>query len=408
MAYKELIGHFARVRAYMQHFYVYGFHTRDEFLNGSARAYDDERRRVEGWLGEHVGFRQTNAGKSVFISFDSRSVRSNPLYRAWKAKSFTGRDVTLHFLLLDILADGVARTAPELLDMIHTDYLNRAVTDMAFDLSTVRGKLKEYEALGLLESESQGKYRRYRRLPDQDITALAPALAFFSEAAPCGVVGSFLEDRLGGTCDAFRQKHHYITATLDSGILCRLMDAISQERAVTLTRMGRRTDVTSTATAVPLYLLQSVQDGRCYLATWGQGGFRHCRIDRILGVELGESAANFGDLRSRYLEVRRRCWGTSLGRRGRTYHLEFTVRAEKWERHIPRRMLRECRCGRVESLPEGLTRFSAEVYDPMELLPWVRTFIGRITAFHCADEKVETRFHEDVQAMYALYAAEEL
>ncbi len=83
MAYNELIKSFDRIRAYMRDFYVYGFKSRDEFEQKSARSYDDERRRIESWLGDYMGFRQTPDGKNVFISIDSRVylLHKNP-YRA--------------------------------------------------------------------------------------------------------------------------------------------------------------------------------------------------------------------------------------------------------------------------------------------------------------------------------------
>ena len=104
MAYNELIKNFDRIRDYMREFYVYGFKSRDEFTKKSARSYDDEKRRIESWLGDYMGFRQTPEGKNVFISIDSRISHHNPLYKAWKAKSFTDGDITLHFAILDILA----------------------------------------------------------------------------------------------------------------------------------------------------------------------------------------------------------------------------------------------------------------------------------------------------------------
>ena len=52
--YSELIKSFERIRAYMREFYVYGFKSRDEYEKKSARSYDDERRRIESWLGEHT------------------------------------------------------------------------------------------------------------------------------------------------------------------------------------------------------------------------------------------------------------------------------------------------------------------------------------------------------------------
>ena len=103
MAYSELIKSFGRIRDYMREFYVYGFKSRDEYTKKSARSYDDERRRMASWLGDYMQFRQMPEGKNVFLSIDSRLSRHNPLYTAWKTKSFTDGDITLHFLLFDIL-----------------------------------------------------------------------------------------------------------------------------------------------------------------------------------------------------------------------------------------------------------------------------------------------------------------
>ncbi len=99
MAYSKLIKNFSRIRDYMREFYVYGFKSRDEYTKKSARSYDDERRRLESWLGDYMQFRQTPEGKNVFLSIDSRVSRHNPLYAAWKAKSFTDGDITLHFIM---------------------------------------------------------------------------------------------------------------------------------------------------------------------------------------------------------------------------------------------------------------------------------------------------------------------
>lgn len=407
MAYQELIRHFSRVRAYMQHFYVYGFYTREEFANGSARSYDDERRRVEGWLGEHMGFRQTPQGKSVFLSFDSRSVRRNPLYRALKSKSFTDRDITLHFLLMDALADGRALTVPELMQVICDERLSRAETPMLFDLSTLRGKVNEYEVLGLLRSHTQGNRKYFARTETADLAALAPMLAFFSEAAPCGVVGSYLEDWLETPCEAFRMKHHYIAQTLDSDLLCQLLDAMQQRCDVTVWHMGKDGRDASQQTLLPVCILQSVQDGRSYLAGWDRlsQAFQCCRLDRISRVRAGQAAEDFERRRREFAAVRAHSWAVS-NPCDALRHMAFTIRVLPYEKHVVRRLYRECRCGRVEDLGDGQYRFSAEVYHPMELLPWLRTFIGRITSFECDSEQVVQSFREDLAALERLYAEE--
>ena len=74
MAYTELIKSFSRIRDYMREFFVFGFKSRDEYSLKSARSYDNERRRVESWLGEYMSFGQTETGKRVFLSVDSRDM----------------------------------------------------------------------------------------------------------------------------------------------------------------------------------------------------------------------------------------------------------------------------------------------------------------------------------------------
>lgn len=118
MSYRELIKNFKRIRAYMREFFVYGFKSRDEYDALSPRSYDNERRRIDSWLGEYMAFHQNAAGKRFFILVDSREIPHNPLYRAFKTKSFTDKAIALHFYLMDILADGrvidTTGNAPEL------------------------------------------------------------------------------------------------------------------------------------------------------------------------------------------------------------------------------------------------------------------------------------------------------
>ena len=77
MAYSELIKNFEKVRSYMRDFYVYGFKGRDEFNAKSARIYDDEYRRVKGWLEGYMDSYYDESGKKVFISIDSRTLSRN-------------------------------------------------------------------------------------------------------------------------------------------------------------------------------------------------------------------------------------------------------------------------------------------------------------------------------------------
>ncbi len=109
--FNELIKSFAKSREYVRDFFVYGFKTRDEFDGWSSRTYDNERRRLESWLAGYVRQEHTGKAKNIYLSIDSNLLDTNPLYRVWKAKSFTDNDIMLHFYILDLLLRAPDQTA---------------------------------------------------------------------------------------------------------------------------------------------------------------------------------------------------------------------------------------------------------------------------------------------------------
>lgn len=407
MAYSELIKDFQRIRDYMREFYVYGFKSRGEYDAKSERSYDNERRRIESWLGDYMAFRRDAGGKAVFLSVDSRSIPRNPLYKAFKAKSFTDKDITLHFCILDLLAGGEALTCREIAEGIGDEYLSRFERPFPLDESTVRRKLKEYEALGLLCSEKRGREVFYRRTdsPRPDLASWREALAFFSEEDPLGVVGSFLLDKLESVPDLFRFKHHYILHALDSDILCRLLLAIDERRRVELTVRSLRTGRDSRRTVCPLKIYVSTQTGRQYLlgCHCGSGRMVFHRLDAVKAVTPGEAEEDYDACLDRQAAMDRHLWGVSTGSGRHLDHIEMTVRFGPGEEFILQRLEREKRCGAVERLGGGAARFTADVYDAMELLPWLRTFIGRITDLRCSNRAVTDIFYGDLRRMAAMY-----
>ena len=410
MAYSELIKSFSRIRDYMREFYLYGFKSREEYTRKSARSYDDERRRLESWLGGFMRFRQRPDGKNVFLSIDTRISRHNPLYAAWKTKSFTDGDITLHFILFDILHEpGVSLSLAELTGRID-GYLQDFREPRMFDESTVRKKLKEYVAEGIVTAEKRGKMMYYSRTGAEDAPLNADILDFFSEAAPCGVVGSYLLDKGERHESPFAFKHHYMTGAMDSEIVCSLLTAMREKRMITLETINRHKDRISENHVVPLRLMISVQSGRQYLMAFTPRFQRitSFRTDNILSVHVDDPCERFDELRRTLDGMMPHLWGVSTQNRSgqETEHVEFTVRYESDEQHIPQRLEREKRCGAVERLNGHTCRFSADVYDASEMIPWIRTFISRITQISFSNKDTEAQFRDDLRQMYAMYGLE--
>ena len=350
MAYSELIKNFNKIRDYMRDFYVYGFKSRDDYTKKSARSYDDEKRRIESWLGNYMKFHQTADGKKVFLAaFEHARV---------------------------------------------------------FDISTIRKKLNEYVKEGLLVRRKSGKTMLYSRTEELEMPS-RDVLNFFSETAPCGVIGSFLEDKTNNIADHFVFKHHYITSAVDSEALYMILKAIHEKRNITVEMINRKKDRITETNVVPLRVMISVQSGRQYMMAYTPYFKRITayRLDNIVTVKIGEIADRFDELRDKLSEMQQHMWGVATDSRSgnRMEHIEFTVQYDDGEQHIPKRLEREKRIGRLEYMDEHTCRFSADVYDASELIPWIRTFICRITDISISNKALEKQFKEDLQAMYEMY-----
>lgn len=409
MAYSELIKNLDSVRSYMRQFYVYGFRSRSEYTAKSARSYDNERRRIESWLGDSMAFRQNAAGKNVFISVDSRSIRENPLYAAFRAKSFTPGDITFHFYVMDLLSDGGAFTVKEIMEALD-ERLADLDAPSCPDESSVRKKLKEYEELGLLHCEKRGRELLYSRSDDAvDLSGWAEALAFYSENDPLGVIGAYLQSRLPERSEAFGFKHHYILHAPDSDVVCVLLSAMEEHRAAELTVFSRRRGGERKHTVFPAKLYISTQSGRqyllCYHYIYRKPMF--FRVDSILHVKPGAEERQREKYAGYCEKFRENLWGVSSGMQEPTLdHVEMTVRVEDGEGYILDRLEREKRGGRIEALDDHTYRFVTDVYDAAELLPWVRTFIGRITAFESSNRAAQDGFWNDLDEMTRIYTEE--
>lgn len=412
-SYSELIKNFEKIRSYMREFYVYGFKSREEYDKKSARSYDDERRRMESWLGDYMSFARTPEGKNVFISIDSRVSQHNPFYKTLKAKSFTDRDITLHFILFDILhSSEIVLSLPEILEKID-EYLSGFENPMMFDESTVRKKLKEYIEQGLIIGEKIGRKMMYRRADELSLPDMTDILNFYSEASPCGVIGSFLLDKQDKGLDSFGFKHHYITSAMDSNVLAMLFRAMREKSVVTVSNMSRRADEPRKCRIIPLRIFNSVQNGRQHLLAY-QPDFnviKSFRIDYLSNVKIEEPMPRFDELRAELDEMQSKMWGVTANRNryGEEHieHVEFTVKIADNEEHIIRRLEREKRVGQIEKIDNNTYRFTADVYDTSEMTPWIRTFICRITELHFSNRTVENRFKRDIEEMYRIYGITE-
>lgn len=407
MAYSELIKNFSKTRDYMNQFYVYGFKSRNEYNQKSTRSYDNEKRRIESWLGDYMAFRQGANGKNVFLSVDSRAIAHNPLYKAFKAKSFTDNDITLHFYILDILSDNAMHSVTDIINQISENYLSVFDNAKVLDESTIRKKINEYVKLGIISSQKQGREKLYCLSKNSlRLSQWYNAVSFFSEADELGVIGSYILDKYNRNANHFSFKHHYILHALESEILYTLLSAINEKKKIRIdTYESRKTELKS-IDILPLKIYISTQGGRRYLLCFNykRGKTVFLRLDSIkkatvIGKE--EKYSYYIDFYNN--ELKNKLWGVSTGKMPRCDHIEMTILVNEGEDYIVNRLEREKRCGTVEKLDDSHYKFTADVFDAVEMLPWIRTFTGRIEELICTNKYVTNTFYGDLEEMKKIY-----
>ena len=411
--FSELIKSFDKTRDYVRDFFIYGCKVRNDFQAKSSRTYDDEKRRVESWLGDYIHTDNSQRGKKVCISVDSGHISENPLYKAYYSKSFTDNDIKLHFFLIDILADGESLTLKELVNRLADDY------GELFDEQTVRNKLKEYSEEGVFIKEKQGKTDYFRLSEDtvesffDEYAGLDNAVKFASEASAFGVVGNSLLKASDMTNDIILNKHNYIVHTLEDEILLDIINAIDEKKCISYDSFGRgKSGQLTECNGIPFRILTSMQTGRRYLAMYNSDykRFNSVRLDSIKSVNQGDICQNYDEMLELYLKNEQKCFGVSFGRRAELGHVEpikITVYAdEKTEDYIVNRLEREKRCGTIEKAGENTFVFTADVFDPNEIMQWAKSFIGRIISIEGGNEEIRNKFYSDIERMNRMYCDE--
>ncbi len=410
--YKELIREFDKIRSYVRDFYIYGFKTREDFREKSGRTYDNQRRRMESWFADYIRFDHSGHKKSLFLTLDSSRMAVNPLYQAWKSKTFTDNDITLRFLLSDLLWDGQPRSLEIIADELQENYC------CLLDTQAIRRKLVLYEREGLITKVKQGKqylYQWVRPLPHTHpslIPALTLAVSFFQGVSPFGFIGSTILDFWNETNKYFRFRSDYLIHTLEDEILLPILNAIEQKRNILLTVKSTRTRRTDTFTAIPLKILTSTQTGRRYVCARQEktGRITSIRLDAVQNVQFLEPDENYEQYADSFRTIFPHVWGVSFGDAGKsrmeTVSMELLFDEEE-EAFILSRLHREGRGGTLKRLEPGLFEYTCRCLDAGELLFWAKSFTGRIRAFRCSNPAVEKRFWSDMNMMQSFYLTAE-
>lgn len=398
--YTELIKNFDKIRDFVRDFFVFGIRGRSDFENVSSRSYDNERRRIQSYLNDYINESRNGSSKTISISSNTTAKTINPLFKVWETKSFTKNDLFLHFVILDIL-QGQCLSAPQIAEVIADEYTSRLDGDFSVDVMTVRNKLKEYSTLGLLSITKQGRSICYQ-LSEDDLEPeqLSDALMFYQNILPSGFLAAPI---VRHEKSPFIYRQVFFAQTLDDAVVLKILDAISQKRKIVIKQSvkGRRD---WTRQVVPIHIRSNARTGRQYLVcfTLKRERFSKVRIDYIQSVTLGEPIAGYDSIRQKCESCFERSFSLEYQQHDLKQVRMVLYIEEQTERYVLERLRREGCHGVTTRLKQNTFEYTIEVPDTLEMVPWLRTFIGRIISIEGTETSVITMFKNDIETMMSM------
>jgi hypothetical protein len=407
----ELIKNFEKIRDFTRDFFVYGFKSRNDYNKLSARSYDNERRRIESYLNELIVKNQDNRGKTISISSNTIAKTSNPLFKIWQTKSFTKNDCFLHFVILDILSMHESFNVAEITERISECYITESNANEPIDTMTIRNKLNEYTKLGILESTKRGKTLYYSLVSDtlssinsDTLENLNSALSFYKNVMPAGFIGHSINNINDGH---FIYKQIFFSQILDDDILLQILRAIDNKQIVTLTMVGSRSNLNRKATFVPLKVLVNTKTGRRYIAVYNIGNkrFSTIRLDYIKDVIFGDAHPEYCSICTEHELRMKNSFSITHQNTEKLHNVKMLLNIdEATEQYMLERIRREGKHGIVTKIDNNLFEYNIDVADTTEMVPWLRTFIGRIVKLEGSENHVISQFKRDINSMASLYS----
>ena len=129
-----------------------------------------------------------------------------------------------------------------------------------------------------------------------------------------------------------------------------------------------------------------------------------CRMDYIERIHIKGEYKEYTKRKEEALRIRKNSWGASWISQKKLETLRFTIWYDgEREEELYQKIKNESRNGQVTKKDDNHIEFFIQVYDPKELMPWVRTFLGRICELQCSDVEFVKRFEDDLEKMRQMY-----
>jgi hypothetical protein len=390
---------------------------------------------IKTWLGECVK-NNINPQNKILVGVEPRNIEHNPCSFVYKMYRVKSNDVNFYFSVMDVLNKrGVDKKYKKMSIQEIQEKMSRhqrhaminSEGSISLSNNTWRSKLDSYcKRYGILQVCHEKNTCKYAYKESHiSLERWKDALDFFSEYDVLGVVGTYIRDRIErGDYDAYANpivecqscfsfKHHYVFHVLESDLLEILIQARKQHQYVKTNVKSKGNAENNASIFFPLKFYFNAENGRRYILAVSETDnvelplkLYLIRIDKIKNVKiLSQKMERFDEAMALLKAYEKNRWGVSMQHYPELDHIEMDICVEEANSFVLTRLEREKKCGHVEVLDDVAHRYrySADVHDANELLPWIRSFIGYIERISCSSEEVTQKFYNDFEETARLY-----
>ena len=264
-----------------------------------------------------------------------------------------------------------------------------------FSQKNFKNTLFDLEKLGIVESKKFKKSYCYKLkdnmlnniLKDIKENDFCNMINFFSETTVLGVVGTFINNRIGNKKNIFSYKHKYFYNTLNDYNICDLLCAIKNNLWIKVFYRNGINLISQSFVCYPIEIRQSTYNGRQHLICYNPEfrsvtSIRIDFIDRIVKTDFHE---NHSAEIENAIESTKYLWGVgyndfvngNVKGKIKVHNVSIKLKVEDNEEYIFNRVVRESRLGKF-SIEKNILTFTATVTQPIEMYSWIKTFAKRI------------------------------
>lgn len=401
--FSEFIKHYDNIREILRDVFLYGCFSREalEEKNGkSTRKLKYEIGRIQQYIGDDF-IKEERDGrlKLLNLSYDSLSNTKNFLVETYFSKSFTKTDLILYYYILMVLNyNNKLMSFSEIEDFLIDKELIKYDNISG---KTIERKIKELnKEMDIISCEKQGRNNMYKIAKDilkdftnEEVKILYYVSSLYKNIIIPNMAGYYFSLSLFDYLyferninienkDLFQYKDLHFHPVIEEEILCKLLNAINEEKRINLESNIKSTRKNRYVEEVlkPYKIRYDSNCGRYYLISFNKNN--RCvvsRLDRIKDVKVLKEGFKRESLEELYKETMEKSW-SSVPKNYKGEHeileLEVIIKNEK-EKYILNKIKSEI--GEAEII-EGEKGFKIlkKVNDCYEMIPWLRSYAGNV------------------------------